>query len=68
MNKKDKTLADYMERKGLFPRASHNDDKIFPKKKLTFEEWYKAEFPKYYCNVQEYECMKKAWKAAQENV
>lgn len=74
MNKKDKTLADYIARK--------HEDISFPKqtppekKKLTFEEWYvqsgwagrhaeccsgdDADSVKY--------IMKCSWKAAQENI
>lgn len=62
--KQDKTLADYLERKGFFKQVPENQDKLFPKKKLTFEEWYKT--APYYSDSTT--AAREAWEAAQENV
>lgn len=66
----DKTLADYMDRKGLFTKAPHNDDHRFPKKKLSFAAWYMKKLESDFSNVYRHNrvLLEAVWKAAQENV
>lgn len=72
MNKQDKTLSDYIARKNVdVCHKSCTPGKICQncpnRKKLTFEEWYIINELQTYDKT-EYDCMKMAWKAAQENV
>lgn len=58
----DQTLGDYITRTS---RAQALDD-VAAEKKLTFEGWY-ARNEHLTHNKTEYDCMKLAWNAAQEN-
>jgi hypothetical protein len=35
---------------------------------MTFEEWYKKEFPSYWCTKMEHHYMERAWNVAQEQL
>ena len=75
--KNDITLSDYIERKqnsfNRYPYMKHSTAEPIletPKKKLTFEEWWKKQMPMYEDKPFEYmvDAAEAAWKAAQENV
>ena len=59
----DKTLADYITRKSKHDALT----KVNNEKKMTFDEWCKAENLYYSYHIQEIDLMRLGWEAGQEN-
>ena len=59
----DKTLSDYITRKSKHDSLTQ----INKEKKMTFDEWCKAENLYYSYHIQEIDLMRLGWEAGQEN-